>query len=45
MSGIFRGKVGEFPKMFSTILGNWEEKSVEKTFWSAVDVPLPKLKR
>ena len=47
MSGIFRGKVkileipGEFSKMFVTILGNWDEKSIEKTFWSGVDVPLP----
>ena len=46
MSGIFRGKVKilkipeEFLKMFSTILGNWDEKSIEKTFWSGVDVPL-----
>ena len=41
LSGIFRGKVGEFSKMFSTILGNWDEKSIEKTFWSGADVPLP----
>ena len=46
MSGIFGGKVkileipGEFSKMFVTILGNWDEKSIEKTFWSGVDVPL-----
>ena len=39
LSGNFKGKVGEFLKMFSTILGNWDEKSIEKTFWSG-DVPL-----
>ena len=39
LSGIFRGKVGEFPKMLSTILGNWDKKNTEKTFWSG-DVPL-----
>ena len=47
LSGIFRGKVktlkipGEFLKMFSTIMRNWDEKSTEKTFWSGADVPLP----
>ena len=47
LSGIFRGKVKtlkipvEFSKMFSTILGIWDEKSIEKTFWSGADVPLP----
>ena len=41
LSGIFRDKVGKFSKMFSTILVNWDEKSIEKTFWSGADVSLP----
>ena len=45
-SGVFRGKLkilkipGEFSKMFSTILEDWDENSTEKTFWSGADVPM-----
>ena len=27
--------------MFSTILVNWDEKGIDKTFWSGADVLLP----